>query len=273
MSDDEKRMTFTEHLGELRTRIIHSGIAIVVAVVLCYLFSNAIFNQISRPLAPLEDRGFIETEESDGTGETSGSEEPHKQPRTAVWGVYNPLEYVIVKFKIAGYGGALLASPFVLWQLCAFIFPGLRPKERRAVRILIFGSASLAIIGIAVAYFGVFPLVLPYLLQWVPEGVEVNLRMNETLSIIIMGLAGFAIAFQFPMAVLILVYMGLLSPATLKKYRKIAIVGMAVASAMLTPTDPVYMVIMLFPLALMYESSIWLSYLVIRRKKMAAQQP
>ena len=101
----------------------------------------------------------------------------------------------------------------------------------------------------------------------VPDGWEVQLRASETISLILLFLAAFAVAFQFPMAVLILVYMGLLTPATLKKYRRLAIVGLTIISAILTPPDPVSMMIMLFPLFLLYEGSIWLSYLVLLRKK------
>jgi sec-independent protein translocase protein TatC len=135
------------------------------------------------------------------------------------------------------------------------------------VQILIFGCSLLGIAGMLVAYFGVFPLVLPYLLRWVPEGVAVQLRMNETMTIILYGLLGFAIAFQFPMAVLILVYMDLLTPAALKQHRKVAIVGIAFLSAVLTPPDPISMSIMMLPLLLLYELSIWVSYLVVRRKR------
>jgi sec-independent protein translocase protein TatC len=123
-----------------------------------------------------------------------------------------------------------------------------------------------------VAYFGVFPFVLPYLAQFVPEDVNVQLRMNETISMIVLGLLGFGIAFQFPMVVLILVYMGVLTPDTLRQYRKLVIVGLAVVSAMLTPPDPVSMCLMLVPLYLLYEGSIWVSYLVIRSQKKASAQ-
>ncbi|NLF58658.1 MAG: twin-arginine translocase subunit TatC, partial [Candidatus Hydrogenedens sp.] len=180
-------------------------------------------------------------------------------------------EFVLVQFKIAGYGGFLLALPYILWQLMAFVFPGLHPHERRMVQILIAGCSALAVVGVAVAYFGVFPFVLPYLLEWTPAWVQVQLRITETLNIIIKGLVGFALAFQFPMAVLILVYLGLLTPQTLREYRKIAIVGMAFLSAVLTPPDPFSMMVMLTPLVLLYEASILLSYLVIRRKRQNAE--
>lgn len=274
MAEDEKRMSFTEHLGELRTRIIRSCIALGVSVIACYAFSNQIFELLAWPLAPLSNTGVLKIE-TDAEGEIEG-EPPAgiQEDRMAgvEWTVLNPLEFIVVKFKIAGYGGLLIALPFILWQLCAFIFPGLYSNERRVVQILMAGCSGLAIMGVGVAYFGVFPLVLPYLLEWIPEWVQVQLRLNETLNIIVFLLFGFAAAFQFPMAVLILVYIGLLTPQTLKNYRKIAIVGMAVIAAILTPPDPFSMLIMLTPMVILYELSIWLSYVVIRRKHRASAE-
>lgn len=273
MQYDEKRMSFTEHLGELRMRIIRSCIALGVSVIFCYIVSNQIFELLAWPLSPLSSHGIIKIE---GTN-SEQTEVPVTSQGVNVsrmhgieWTVLNPLEFILVKIRIAGYGGLVLALPFILWQACAFVFPGLYPNERRVVQILLAGCSSLAIVGVGVAYFGVFPLVLPYLLEWIPEWVQVQLRLNETLSIIIKGLVGFAIAFQFPMAVLILVYIGLLTPQTLKQYRKVAIVVLAILSAILTPPDPFSMIVMLLPLALLYESSIWLSYLVLVRKRKTA---
>jgi sec-independent protein translocase protein TatC len=239
-------MTFTEHLRELRSVIIRSGITVIVAFFVCYAFSDYIYFIISKPLRSMAEDA----------------------PQ---WTVLNPLEGFIVKIRLAFFGSLLVAFPVIIWQICSFVFPGLKPNERRVVRILIYGCSLLACVGVATAYFGVFPLVLPYLLEWNPEGVVVQLRMSETLSIIIKGLVGFAIAFEFPMAVLILVYMGLLTPETLKKYRRFAIVGMALLAAMFTPPDPFSMVVMLLPLAGLYEVSIWVSYIVVRRKKKTAE--
>lgn len=269
--DDEKRMSFTEHLGELRTRLVRSCVVLGVAVILCYAASDYIFGMLSWPLRPLQESEVVtfevvESPDSDTTIVAQTASAPKSRADAIEWTVLNPLEYILVKIRIAGYGGVMLALPYILWQLCAFVFPGLHANEKKVVQILIAGCSVLAVVGVGVAYFGVFPLVLPYLLEWIPEYVNVQLRLNETLSIIIKGLVGFAVAFQFPMAVLILVYMGLLTPQTLKQYRKIAIVGMAVLAAVLTPPDPFSLLVMLLPLAILYESSIWVSYLVVRRK-------
>jgi sec-independent protein translocase protein TatC len=274
---EDARMTFTEHLGELRHRIIRAGIALVAAFILCYIFSNQIFEVVSRPLQLMEDAGIIASEQApgdeaseDGADEAADEEEPPSEERTAKWVTLSPIEGFLVKLKLSAYVGMFIALPMILYQGCAFVFPGLAPGERRLVQILIVGCSFFVLLGVSVAYFGVFPLVLPYLLEFTPEGVETQLQMTPTINFIIKGLLAFGIAFQFPMVVMVLVYMDILSPATLKQYRKISIVGTALVAAFLTPPDPFSMLMMMMPLILMYEGSIWMSYLVIRRKKKKA---
>ncbi|HOK09213.1 MAG TPA: twin-arginine translocase subunit TatC [Candidatus Hydrogenedens sp.] len=273
MWDDDKRMTFTEHLAELRMRIIHSGIAVIIAMIVCYIFSNQILLGLQKPLTLLQDLGIVvfsndkdSAHDPTDTNEKNEATEKKSESNKIPWVVLNPFEIVILKFKVAGYGGLILALPYVLWQACAFIFPGLKPNERHLVKIILFGCSSLGIIGVIVAYFGVIPLVIPYLLQWIPTGWEIQLRANETISIIVLLLFGFALAFQFPMVILALVYLDLLNPDTLRKLRKYVIVGLSVISAILTPPDPISMIIMLVPLTVLYEISIWASYLVRRRQ-------
>ena len=267
--DEEARMTFTEHLAELRTRIIRSGIALVAAVIVCYALSSTLFEVVSRPLKPLEK--ITHPVVVDESGKTVVVENAADTSEGVQWTALNPIEPVLVKLKLGAYGGLIIALPYIIYQMCAFVFPGLTPKEKKVARFLIGGCGVLATAGVAVAYWGVLPLILPYLLEWAPKGVVMQLRMNETVSFILMALLAFAIAFQFPMVVLILVYLGLLSPDTLKKHRRLAIVGIALVSAILTPADVFSMVIMLVPLIMLYELSIWASYLVLRRQKASRQ--
>ena len=291
-NDPEGRMTFTEHLGELRIRLVRSGIAIAIGFVLCYWQAP---NIVPLLMKPLTDPGMLdwfdvvpekfsdtffgddssegETPEETGTAETeeqlddAETEEESKGSGVDLI-VLNPLETVLVYLKISAFGGILLALPVLLFELSGFIFPGLTLKERTMVRILVIGCTALSVMGVAIAYFIIFPLVMPYLMAFAPEGTIVQLRMSETTSLLLKGFAGFGVAFQFPMAVLILVYMGMLTPAILKRYRRVAIVGMLVASMILTPPDPLSMLMMAGPLILLYEGSIWVSYLVlIKRRK------
>jgi sec-independent protein translocase protein TatC len=290
MTEEEMRMTFTEHLGELRDRLIRGMIAVVIAVVACYIFSDRILDVLKRPLDPVLSGTMVPGTAAaipapvtlpsvkPGKGETGATalypplSEAATKGRSFSWTVMNPFESIQVKLKIASYGGLVFAFPFILWQLCAFIFPGLKSGERKLVKILLFGCAGLGLLGVSVAYFGVFPLVLPYLLEWTPLWVNVQLRLDETLTIIVKCLAAFALAFQFPMVVLVLVYMDLLSPQTLRQYRRIVIVSLSVVAAVLTPPDPLSMTIMLIPLVLLYEASIWMSYVVVRRRERAVKE-
>lgn len=289
LKDDEARMTFTEHLGELRTRLIRSCAAFLIGAILCYIFSNTLFDLIRRPL---DHPGVIwqtstavkpvtpeagtpagpESQTPEATEETAATgDQEHTQEQAVQWLQRTPMEWFLLSIKLSLYGGLLLTLPYILYQACAFIFPGLKENEKRLVLIMLGGCSVLSLFGLLVAYFGVFPLVLPYILQWTPEGVTTMLSISDTVSLILMGLLAFAIVFQFPMVVLVLVYMDLLTPASLKQYRKQAIVGLAVLAAVATPPDPISMMMMMTPLVLLYEVSIWTSYLVVRRKRKASE--
>jgi sec-independent protein translocase protein TatC len=278
MSDTENnaQMTFTEHLAELRIRIIRSVIALIIGIAVCLAFSQQILTIIMHPLLPLQEKGLIvQSPEVPGEGETPeaaevGAEETPEEEGTeradpqVVF--LNPIEPFMVYIKLAAYGGIVVSLPFIVYQICAFIFPGLKPRERTAVRIVLVGCSILMVLGVTVAYYGVFPLVFPYLVQYAPSWVAAQYRMNETVDLIIKGLAAFAIVFQFPMAVLALVYLDLLQPASLRRWRKVAVVGIFLISAIFTPPDPFSMLLMAGPLVVLYEGSIWLSYLVVHMR-------
>ena len=264
MTEDEKRMTFTEHLAELRIRIIRSMVAIAVAVLLCYAVSKGLLNLLSKPLTEFPDSEIVKKL----MGSISQEGNPAEHNVVKLYAMH-PFEAFFLRLKVAGYGGLLLVFPYLLYQAGAFVFPGLKTNERYAVKVLVVGCSLLAVIGVLIAYFMVLPFVLPYISGLAPESWGQQLRASETLGIVVKLLAGFSMAFQFPMVVLILVYLDLLSPQTLKQYRRIAIVGMAVIAAMLTPPDPITMCFMLVPLLLLYEGSILLAHIVVRRRNRA----
>ena len=239
MFDDEARMTFTEHLKELRTRLIRVGVGLLVAFILCFAFSRQLFHILQRPLL---------------------------NPKIP-WLSLDPMETLVVYLKIAGYFTVLICLPHILFELCGFVFPGLKPKERRAAMILMSGGSLLAVVGVAAAYWVVTPQLINIMLEWTPETVMLNLQMSRTISFVVMLLLAFALAFQFPMVVLILVYLGVVTPQVLKDQRRIAIVLLAVVAAVLTPTvDPISMLVMWVPLVLMYEACIWIAVLLVRRR-------
>jgi len=231
-----------------------------VGLIVCYALYDPIFQILSRPLTTLERQGAP-------PAEGNPTPLPSQVPESSPWLILNPLEPFLVRLKLAAVAGTVVALPYIVYQLCAFVFPGLKPNERRAARILILGCSLLVVIGVGVAYFGVLPLVLPYLVKSAPVGVEFKLRMSETVAQILKFLLGFAIAFQFPMVVWVLVYLGLLKPATLKRYRREAILGLACIAAVFTPPEPISMLLMLIPLVLLYEGSIWVGTLTLWLRK------
>ncbi|MBX7256598.1 MAG: twin-arginine translocase subunit TatC [Candidatus Hydrogenedentes bacterium] len=240
MFEDEARMTFTEHLGELRTRLIRVCAGLIVVFGVCFAFSDHLFLLLQKPL---------------------------KNPQLS-WLSLDPMESLMVYLKISGYFTVAICLPHILFELCGFVFPGLRPKERRAAMILLGGGSLLAIVGVAAAYFVVTPQLINVMIQWTPETVTQSLQMKATISFILMLLLAFAIAFQFPMVVLILVYLGVVSPQFLKAQRRVAFVLLAVAAAVLTPTiDPLSMMVMWVPLVIMYEACIWIAVLLVRRRE------
>ncbi|MFP6581904.1 MAG: twin-arginine translocase subunit TatC [Candidatus Hydrogenedentota bacterium] len=235
---DAARMTFTGHLGELRTRMVKCCVVLFVFFLLGYAASTPIIVAISRPL----------------------------QNANVEWVTLSPIEPVLVKMRFAMYAALVVGLPYIVYNICAFVFPGLRPKEKRIVKISLAGSSVLATSGVAIAFFGVFPLILPYLMRLTPDFVTNQLRLSDTMSIIFKGVMGFAVAFQFPMVVFVLVYMGVLTPETMKEYRRVAIIGIFIVGALLTPPDPISLLLLALPLVVLYEFSIWVSYFILRRK-------
>ncbi len=263
MSDDVQ-MTFTEHLAELRIRILRCFIAVAVGFCVCFAASNQIVELLMKPvLEPLAVAGLIvgdnDTPHTDSAGHVV-------KPNAVTVQVLSPIEPFLVNIRVAAYGGLLLAFPYIVYQLCAFVFPGLKPREKKAVMFLLTGSSILVVLGVSLAYFAVFPLAMPVLMRYAPSFVLPNLRMSETLGLMSKGLLGFALAFQFPMVVFILVYLGLLHPIVLRKWRRVSIIILLLVSAFFTPQDPWTMFMMAGPLMVLYELSIWISYLIIWRR-------
>jgi len=239
LGDDDKRMTFTEHLGELRIRLIRVIVGICAVFLLCFAFSEPLFYALSYPL----------------------------RSKDVQWVTNKPLESMTVALRLAGTFAVIICTPHILYEICAFVFPGLKPKERRVASVLIVGCSCLAIVGAGVAYFLVSPQLIGLMMDWTPEFVRQQLQMSETIAFEIFLLLAFAVAFQFPMAVLVLVYLGVVSQKMLRDYRRYAFVLLAIGAAALTPTtDPISFLAMWGPLVVMYEACVWIAYAIDRKK-------
>ncbi|MBI5496377.1 MAG: twin-arginine translocase subunit TatC [Deltaproteobacteria bacterium] len=244
---DENRYTLTEHLSELRTRLGKGLLAAVVCGVASLALSDDIFALMSRPLQDA-------------------------LPPGSKFVVVSPLEYVMTTLEIALTFGLVIASPYVLYQLWAFIAPGLYATEQRLVRVLVLSACSCFLLGAAFCYVVVFPFMVKFLVDMTPPEISGMYSVNIYFGFFLKFMLGFGLAFELPVAIVLLCWLGVLDPAALARGRKYAVVLAFVAAAVLTPTtDPYTQSLMALPLILLYEVGVQVSKLVGKRDKPAAE--
>ena len=232
-------MTLTEHLGELRRRVVISAAAFVVMAVVAFLAYPWILDALKHPYCEVA-------------------------PTHCGFYVTGPLDGLALRVKIAAYGGIFLASPVWLWELWRFITPGLNPNEKRYAVPFIAATIGLFTLGAGVAF-----LIFPHALQWLdsiggPSLTQI-LDPNKYLSLIILLMVAFGVTFEFPVLLVSLELAGVLSPRQLSSWRRWAIVGIVVLAGVITPSsDPFSMCAMAIPLYIFYELSIIVGKIVRR---------
>lgn len=202
---------------------------------------------------------------------------PEKNPPDFIWGntvqkpiFLNPLDPVTIWFKTAGILGLVIALPFLLWQTWCFVAPGLTKRERKTLIPLLALGSILFPCGALFAYY-MFSTILNFLVNFQFMNMEAQLEVTRFFAFELHIMIAFGLVFEFPLVILFLVFLGILHPAQLRKYRPHAIVGMAFAAMVLTPGPDVFsMLLMLAPLIILYEMSIWLS--IPLAKKRAAKE-
>ena len=239
-------MTVMEHLGELRTRLIVSALAFTVTAIGVFIFFSPILEALRQPLCQLPD---------DLLGELGCRLQTFK-----------PTEGLVVRLKIASMGGLILASPIWLYQIWAFVTPGLTMKEKRYAGPFVFSAVFLFLLGSAFAYY-MLPNALRFLVQIAGTGIDVNFRAEEYLNFVGLILIAFGVTFQLPLLLFFLGLANVITVAQLRRYRRHAIVVIALIGALVTPTqDPFTMMALSVPLYLLYEVVILLLATIKRRK-------
>lgn len=230
--DPEGRMSVTEHLTELRRRLIISIIAVVLAAIVCYVFALDIisfFLDYYRDATDGERNAFIFT---------------------------GPLDAFVTRLKIATYGGIVLALPIWLWELWRFVTPGLNPKEKRYAVPFVIASIVLFAVGAVVALI-TLPQALQFLLGVGGEEVEPLLTADKYIGLVSIMILAFGVAFEFPVLLVFLLIARVLSTEQLRSFRRWAIVLIFVFAAVITPSqDPYSLFFMALPMYLFYEASI-----------------
>lgn len=234
--ESDVKLSFMEHLRDLRVRLGRALLGVVVGMALVGGFVEWIFSWLMDPVRAALPEG--------------------------VKLVYlDPIEPLMVYVKVAIYGGIFVAMPWVLWQLWLFIAPGLYKREKRIVVPFLASGTLLFFVGAAFCRYVVMPPAFPAMLGIADlSTLAPMLSMSATLGIVLAMLFGFGVVFEVPVVIAFLAMVGVVSAAGLAKYRRVAIIVNVLAAAIITPTgDPLNLALMAVPMILFYEIGIVLA--------------
>jgi len=220
--------TFLSHLFELRDRLIRALLAIGIVFLCLFPWAKELYALLAQPLLATLPKGG-------------------QMIATDVVGVF------LVPMKVALMVAFLIALPYVLYQVWAFIAPGLYAHEKRLALPLVASSVILFFIGMSFAYFLVFPTVFGFMASVAPEGVAWMTDIEKYLSFVMSTFIAFGVTFEVPVIVIVLVQMNIVSLTTLKEWRPYVVVGAFVVGAIFTPPDVVSQLMLAIPLCLLYE--------------------
>ena len=234
--------TLIAHLIELRARLLHSFVAVLLVFVCLFPWAADLYALLAHPLLAKLPKG----------GQMIATD------------VATPF---FVPLKVALMTSFLIALPYILYQAWRFISPGLYSHEKRLVLPLIAASTILFYCGMAFAYFAVFPVVFGFITASAPQGVAVMTDIDKYLSFVLSMFMAFGVTFQVPVAVVVLVRMKMVTVAKLREIRPYIIVGAFVAGAIFTPPDVVSQFMLAMPLWLLYEAGIVVAGWITKAEK------
>jgi sec-independent protein translocase protein TatC len=251
-----EEMTLVEHLTELRTRLVKSALALVGGLAVGFLVRDRVLDILTEPYCSLPQTLRRGTEALSGGRDCS----------LIALRVLDPF---LIDLKTAAIVGIVLAAPVVCYQILRFVAPGLRPIERRYSIPFVMASGVLFASGAVFSYF-LIPRALEFLLGFAGDSIVPVLSGNEYLTFMLQTMVAFGIMFEFPLVLMILSLMGVVTATGLRGVRRYALFGIFVAAAIVTPTqDPFTMSMMAAPLVLFYEFSILFAWFVERRRARA----
>ena len=234
MLEKPGEMSIWMHLDELRKRIFHSLIALVVGVVICIIFADFLLELLAKPIGGFENLLSIQVTEN--------------------FSVY---------FRVTLLGGFIIALPFILVQLFLFVAPGLSKKEKRWVLTAVPFATVLFITGAAFAYLVMLPAALPFLIEF--PGPNVLPKWKDYVNFVTSLIFWIGLSFETPLIMFLLAKLGIVSAKGLLKGWRFALIGIAVIAAVATPTpDPINMVILMLPLLFLYFLGVLLAALARR---------
>ena len=244
-SPEPQETTFISHLLELRDRLLRAVGAVLLLFLMVAPFANTLYEYLAAPLMSVLPEG-----------NTMISTEPH-----------GPF---FVPFKFAFAFATAVAMPYLLYQLWAFVAPGLYDSEKRLAIPLLVSSSALFYLGIMFAYFVVFPIIFKFFTSTAPEGVAVMTDINAYLSFVLKLFFAFGLAFEVPVATVLMVRMGVTTTKSLAAKRPYIIVGAFVVGMLLTPPDLFSQTMLAIPVWILFEIGLYISKAV---KPRASEDP
>lgn len=233
---DDERLPLTQHLAELRARIVRSLLAWLAGSVLAWSFSERIFELLLRPAVAALGEGARALQ------------------------AIAPTEILFTYLKCAALAGFVLALPVILWQVWAFVAPGLYSHEKKAIVPFVAVSTLLFAVGAGFGYAAVFPLMFEFFTQFDSAFVESAWTMREVFNLTTRLFLAFGVAFELPVVVFFLAAAGIVDAPTLLKGTPYAVLGIFIAAAILTPPDWVSQVLLAIPMVGLYLLGVGVAY-------------
>jgi sec-independent protein translocase protein TatC len=228
---DDGESSLIEHLVELRSRLMRALAGLGIALLALLPFANRLYGWFAQPLLD-------------------------KLPEGAHLIAVEVASPFFAPLKLALFVAVVVMMPWLLYQAWAFVAPGLYKREKKLALPLLVSAVALFYAGCAFAFFIVLPAVFGFLTAVTPEGVAMMTDINAYLSFVLVIFLAFGISFELPVALVILVLLGWVTPAQLREWRGYAVVGMFVLAAVITPPDVVSQLMLAIPMCLLYEAGI-----------------
>jgi sec-independent protein translocase protein TatC len=250
--DPDDRLTLVEHLDELRRRLFLCIVALAVGMVVAAVFNNVVFDLLLWPLQQV----------------------PNLPQTSYQITTFSPAEPFLVSLKIWVVVGILLASPFLIWQLWAFVGPAFTSTEKKWFYPIVFATTGLCLGGVVFGYLFVLPRGLQFLLGFGGGHFNVQQRASDYFTFVSLFLLAFGAVFELPVILVLLAKVGVIDDLFLRKYRRWAILINAIVAAVITPTQDAFsMMAMFVPLVVLYEVSIPLArYVKPKRKPVTSKE-
>src|SRR5699024_2997918 len=245
---EDREQPLMAHLLELRSRLLRAVVGILIVFIPAAFYASELYTWLSGPLlAQLPEGGSL-----------------------IATGVAAPF---LAPFKLAMLTAVVISLPWTLFQIWGFITPGLYAQERRLMTPLLISSTALFYLGMAFAYFVVFPVAFNFFVSFAPAGVTVATDISSYLDFVLGMFIAFGVAFELPIAIYLLVWAGMVTPRALRSYRAYVLVGAFAVGMLLTPPDVISQTLLAVPMYLLYEIGIFAAAkLVPGMREVEAQQ-